>query len=195
MTLLHENSKGIKIIREDAVKRSKVRVLDKSGRTICTYRFNNIPFYSHPLMSWANLDCCGSWSYDEDYLLTAVQEGRKPVADIALHSLPDITATDAYDVWYNPVPTTNGSYTWHHMLIARKATLSDLFDIDDLVAAYSAQGVMIDSGQLRPDFSTPLITLFQDRFWVNPASQAELIVTGLGLGYPIESTASIIQGN
>lgn len=50
MILLHENSQGIRIIREDAVKRSKVRVIGRMNNTIRTYRFNNLPFYEHPLI-------------------------------------------------------------------------------------------------------------------------------------------------
>ena len=90
MTLLHKNSKGVTIIREDGKKRSSVKVLAPDGHTLHTYRFNNIPPYSHPLLSWANLDCCGGWTYDKEYLLTAVQNGKKPVADITSDSLPDI---------------------------------------------------------------------------------------------------------
>ena len=48
MTLLHENSKGVTIIREDGKRRSSVKVLAPDGHTIQTYRFNNIPPYSHP---------------------------------------------------------------------------------------------------------------------------------------------------
>lgn len=67
--------------------RGKVRVLNEMNHTIRTYRFNNLPFYEHPLLSWANLDCCDGWDHDEEYLLTAVQEGKKPVADIFVDEL------------------------------------------------------------------------------------------------------------
>ncbi len=194
MTLLHENSKGVTIIREDGKKRSKVRVLAPDGHTLHTYRFNNIPPYSHPLLSWANLDCCGGWTYDKEYLLTAVQDGKKPVADITSDSLPNITPTPDIEVWHDPVPTTNGPYTWWHMLVARKGTLADLFDIDEIVEAYRKQGVEIGERELAPYFSTPLINLFRDRFWINPRTLEEWVVTGLGLGYPIESTASLLRG-
>ena len=194
MTLLHKNSKGVTIIREDGKKRSKVRVLAPDGHTLHTYRFNNIPPYSHPLLSWANLDCCGGWAHDKDYLYTAVQDGKKPVADITSDSLPDIAPTPDIEVWHDPVPTTNGPYTWWHMLVARKGTLADLFDIDEIVAAYDRQGIKINPELLQPYFSTPLINLFQDLFWINPRTLEEWVVTGLGLGYPIESTASLLRG-
>ena len=192
--ILHENDKGIKMIREDGKKRSKVRVLAPDGHTLHTYRFNNIPPYSHPLLSWANLDCCGGWAHDKDYLYTAVQDGKKPVADITSDSLPDIAPTPEIDIWRNPTPTTNGPYTWWHMIVARKGTLADFFDIDEIVEAYRKQGVEIGRGKLAPYFSTPLITLFQNDFWVTPIKLEEWVVTGLGLGYTIESTASLLKG-
>ena len=194
MTLLHKNSKGVTIIREDGKRRSKVRVLAPDGHTTQTYRFNNIPPYSHPLLSWANLDCCGGWTYDKDYLYTAVQDGKKPVADITSDSLPDIMPTPDIEVWHDPVPTTNGPYTWWHMLVARKGTLANLFDINEIVEAYATQGINLNPELLQPYFSTPLINLFQDRFWINPRTLEEWVVTGLGLGYPIESTASLLRG-
>lgn len=83
ITVLHENSRGIQIIREDMVKRSAVKV--KSGvHTLKTYRMNNVPFYEHPCLSWANLDCCGGWTYDEEYLKSAVQKHKKLVAGITV---------------------------------------------------------------------------------------------------------------
>ena len=58
----------------------------------------------------------------------------------------------------------------------------------------SKQDVKIDTADLEPYTHTPLITLFQYNFWVNPRNAAEWVITGLGLGYPIESTASILHG-
>lgn len=192
--ILHENSKGVRLIREDKVKRSTVKAVGPVNNAIHTYRFNNLPFYSHPLLSWANLDCCGVWAFDKDYLYTAVQDGKKPVADISATALPEILPAPDYDVWYDPVATTNGPYTYHHMLIARRGCLSDFFNLQEIVAAYARQGVRAKKDEIQRYFSTPLIDLFQDKFWVNPQTDTELIVTGLGLGYPIESTASIICG-
>ena len=142
--ILHENSKGVTMTREDKVKRSCVKVA-KDGCTFRTYRFNNIPFYEHPLLSWANLDCCNGWIYDEDYLLIAVQEGKKPVADIVLSELPDITASPTIDVWYDPEPVWNGM---KHMIIARHGCLADFFDLDEIVEAYRKQDVKIDIATL-----------------------------------------------
>ena len=194
--LLHENSHGVKMLREDKVKRSAVKVIE-DGHTLHTYRFNNIPFYEHPYLSWANLDCCGGWNYDRDYLYKAVQEAKKLVAGITDETLPEISLTPDIEIWKNPVPTTNGPYKWWHMLVTRKGRLSDYFDIDSIAAAYAAQDFKIDKtsmAALEKYFSVPLIELFQNPFWVTLRTADEAIVAGLGLGYPIESTVSIIRG-
>ena len=194
--LLHENSHGVKMIREDKVKRSAVKVIE-DGHTLHTYRFNNIPFYEHPYLSWANLDCCGGWDCDKDYLYTAVQEGKKPVADITDETLLEISLTPDIEIWKNPVPTINGPNKRWNMLVTRKGRLSDYFDIDSIVAAYAAQDFKIDKNSraaLESYFSVPLIELFQKPFWVTLRTADEAIVAGLGLGYPIESTVSLIRG-
>ena len=116
------------------------------------------------------------------------------MADITSDSLPDIAPTPEIDIWRNPTPTTKGPYTWWHMIVARKGTLADFFDIDEIVEAYATQGINLNPELLQPYFSTPLINLFQDRFWINPRTLEEWVVTGLGLGYPIESTASLLRG-
>lgn len=191
MIVLHENKQGVQIIREDYVKRSAVKVISNS-RTLRIYRFNNIPFYEHPLLSWANLDCCNGWSFDKDYLLTAVQKGKKPVAEISDLVLPAISPGPDYEVWYNPEKRINGPYVWKNMIISKKGTLSDFFDLNEIVTAYERLGIKAEG--LEKYFSSPLLPLFSKHtFWVNPGNRAELIIAGLGLGYPIESTASIIE--
>ena len=140
------------------------------------------------------MDCCGGWDYDKDYLYTAVQEGKKLVADITNEVLPEILLTPDIEIWKNPVPTINGSYKLWNMLVTRKGRLSDYFDIDSIAAAYAAQDFKIDKTALENYFSVPLIELFQNPFWVTLRTADEAIVTGLGLGYPIESTVSLIRG-
>ena len=58
------------------------------------------------------------------------------MADITSDSLPDIAPTPEIEIWHDPEPTTNGPYTWWHMIVARKGALADLFDIDEVAAAY-----------------------------------------------------------
>ena len=90
--LLHSNTYGIDMVRIDAKKRSKVCVCNKTGKTIRTYRMNNVPFYEHQYLSWANLDCCNGWAYDDEYLYSAVTERT---ALVYLHIFSAFGACDA----------------------------------------------------------------------------------------------------
>lgn len=61
ITVLNENSWGIRLVKTDLKKRSRVDVVNKYGEKLATYRFNNIPLYENQYMSWQNLDCCDGW--------------------------------------------------------------------------------------------------------------------------------------
>jgi hypothetical protein len=80
------------------------------------------------------------------------------------------------------------------MIVARNGALQDYFDIDEIIAAYARQDVDVYRPDLEESFSVPLTILFRQEFWKAPQIQADWITTGLGLGYPIESTASILNG-
>lgn len=192
--VLHENKKGIKIIREDGVKRSKVKVIGLNGTPVRIYRFNNCPEYKHPYLSWENLDHCGGWASDDSYLLSAVQEGKKPAAQYAKldDPVPEIKPDKSIVTYYKSEQVYN--HIRNQVYIARSCTLNDLFDIDDIINAYQKQDVYLNKDQLIPYLNKPIMDLMKEDFWINANSVNELVITGLMLGYPIESTASILCG-
>lgn len=53
--ILNENIYGIRMIRTDMKKRSRVDVVNKNGFKLHTYRMNNVPFYEHKYLSWQNI--------------------------------------------------------------------------------------------------------------------------------------------
>ena len=192
--LLHENSKGVKIVREDMKKRSKVCVLGLDGTSICTYRFNNVPEYKHPYLSWENLDHCGGWATDDSYLLTAVHNGKKPAAQYVIYeSAPKIETGNGVETYYTSRHGYYG-YTINQVYITRTCSLKDLFDIDSIIDAYKKHDIWIDKEDIMPYMQKPIMDLMKEDFFLNPADDTELVITGLMLGYPIESTASIIFG-
>lgn len=194
-TLLHENSKGIRIVREDGVKRSAVKVLGFDGSAIRTYRFNNVPEYKHPYLSWENLDHCGGWASDDTYLLTAVQDGKKPAAQYAVINkpVPDVESDNGTETYYMSEPF-NVNFTRNEVYIARTCSLEDLFDIDSIIDAYKKHDIMLIKEDLMPYMEKPIMDLMKEKFFVNQESDTEVVITGLMLGYPIESTASILLG-
>ena len=208
ITVLNENSWGIRLIKTDLKKRSRVDVVNKYGDKLATYRFNNIPLYEHPYMSWQNLDCCNGWMHDEDYLLTAVQEGKKLVAGIYVNSVDIQEIQDKLKVLESSIDDdkecfaivdkhTNGEMLYVGTIIARKGTLADFYDIDEIIAAYKLQDIAVDKDSLDDYFHIELKELFSGDYkafdYGNPKTATELIVCGLGLGYPLESTAFLLS--
>ena len=195
LEVLHENSYGIKIIREDYKNRSKVSVLGFNGAVINTYRFNNVPEYKHPYLSWENLDHCGGWASDDSYLLTAVHNKQKPAAQYAKANepVPDIESNSEVETFYTS-KHFHSNYTSNQVYITRACSLKDLFDINDIIFVYEKQGILINKKILMPYMEKPIMDLMKENFFISQKNMTELIITGLMLGYPIESTASIICG-
>lgn len=218
--LLHQNTFGIKIVREDYKKRSQVKVFSETGGKRIVhraYRFNLIPDrFDSPFISWANLDRCGGWLCDDSYLDTAVQEGKKlyaarkqvlktsyfpdkPSKDEALQqfqklidSFPD-GVTGGIDTMFNQ---ENFLFTF----ICRKGRIADYFDIDNVFEFYSKLGFrlpqnVVDKVKTWCNIEIKDFGGEQAPFhYSNPYTPEEFITTGLLLGYPLESTASIICG-
>ena len=174
-TVLHKNSKGIQIVREDYKNRSKVCVLGFNGTAIRTYRFNNVPEYKHPYLSWENLDHWGGWVADDTYLLSAVQNKKKPAAQYyyGYDSVPNIKSTKGVEVFIKYI------YNW--VFITRSCSLKDLFDVDSIIDAYDKQDVFLRKEELMPYMEKPLLDLLKENFFLNPKTGTETVITGLML--------------
>ena len=214
-TILHTNKYGIRIVRIDSKHRTKIRVESADGKTVYRiYRCYSLPFYEHQYLSWANLDCCNGWKHDESYLYTAVQNNLKLVSGI---SITDVTEKPVdenkirlsieqlihpYDKsredYYITNMRENGPYRFINVEIIRRGTLADFYDIDEIVDVYKTHDILVDINTLYIYFKVELSDLFTEKFneyeYPNPSTLVECIVTGLGLGYPIESTVGFIQG-
>lgn len=194
-TILHENSHGVKIIRIDYAKRSKVVVRNGAeGFIHRIYRFNNIPeTFNSPYISWSNLDCCNGWIYDKEYLNTAVQQGKKLYAGLwGVHfdenMLPEnVIAGDEL----------NSSHP-ENTFICRTGKLIDYYELDQVFEFYAKLGYPLSdevTKQIR-ELCNHEIFEFRDRKalfnYADAYTDAELITTGLLLGYPLESTCSLL---
>lgn len=216
MNILHENSHGIQMVRVDMKKRSKVTVRNSHGDCMRTYRFNNIQDrFESPYISWANLDCCGGWACDEAYLDTAVQCGAKLYAGKTqtLKRVPYFLqyptkseALDAFEAFKKTLPEgvvagqeelceSNGHYL--HTDICRTGTIAEHIDLDAVFDFYCKLGIYAPRDEVRRlcdveirQYGTPNAPFV----YFTPCSEAQLITTGLLLGYPLESTASILCG-
>lgn len=198
--VLNENIHGIKMIRTDFVKRSKVSVVFPSGYVIHSYRFNNIPdTFDSPYISWANLDCCNGWTYDEEYLKRSVYEGKKLYAGIyeaysseMLPSVPGILAGKEID------PNNPHSNSF----VCREGCLADYYDLNAVFEHYKKLGIVLSPAS---QYKIKNICAYRICDFANRETApynygysfdaVQLICTGLLLGYPLESTASLIEEN
>ena len=207
-TVLHENSYGIQAVRIDYAKRSKV-IYEKEKCVFISYRFDKVtPVYESQYLSWANLDCCGGWDYDESYLRTAVQNGHKLYAGCYFYAnqygTPEQTRQEIERIFRELPDNCIGGYEPAQservisFYICRKGCLEDYYDIDAALDYYERLGVWIDAATRKnvKYLSTMEICRYGQP---NPPvdylctySLVSAIITGLLLGYPIESTASFL---
>ncbi len=69
------------------------------------------------------------------------------------------------------------------------AKLSDFYDPDEVIARYKTVGVTLDPAI----FSTPMEALARAVVTQNLTDELALPVTGLCLGYPLESTLQLVK--
>lgn len=194
-SVLFTNPLGITIERTDYKNRSKVKV-HNNGYNLRTYRFNNVSEFESPYISWQNLDQCGGWATDESYLDTAVQNGTKLFAQIIHQEGQSFEYSDDVVVITKKHGWCEGYCETH---ICRKGCLADYYDIDAVLAHYSRLGIDLtdDEVNLIHEFCNIELSVFAtDQAPINYANfenLEDLVVTGLLLGYPLESTASIIE--
>lgn len=192
---------------EDGAKRYVHRV----------YRFNKIEAqFDSPYLSWANLDCCGGWAYDKEYLDTAVQEGKKLFSDRSLFLNPYDTkkrltreaALQQFHAFSASLPAgifadVNGTLSGDGFLytfICREGTISDFLELESVFGFYEKLGLALSTSlkaEVRRLCQIEMKCYGGNKppylFYRNN-TDAEVITTGLLLGYPIESTASILCG-
>lgn len=207
-TVLHENSRGIQAVRLDYTKRSKV-IFVKENYAFRAYSFNRVtPAYESPYLSWANLDCCGGWAYDESYLHTAVQNKQKLYAGCYFYSnqygTPERTRQAIEGMLQSLPSDCVGGYEPAQtdrvisFYICRKGCLADYFDIDAVLDYYERLGLRVNEFIRR---NVRYIATFEICSFGQPDPPVDYlstydpvsaIITGLLLGYPIESTASFL---
>lgn len=195
MTTVFVNPLGIAFERTDYKKRSKVRV-HNNGYHLITYRFNNVPEFESPWISWANLDQCGGWATKDEYLRTAVQNGTKLVAGIVHRADENIEVTVDVIVDSRDHGWLDGYKLTH---VSRTGCLYDYYDIESVLAHYGRLGIVLTVEELHQidEYCRIKLSEFGTEKapfdYVNASTTVELIVTGLLLGYPLESTASILE--
>ena len=138
--------------------------------------------------------------YDE--LLALIQK-EKENPDINYNAL----LTQKTNEWKVDAATTNSyiekeqySQFCIRLIIIKKGCLNDFYDLDEILEAYRKQDIILTPqglSILKNYFNIELSDLFYEGVnnfkYTRLHNSLEAIVCGLGLGYPIESTASLIK--
>ena len=185
----------------------------KNGIITRAYFYDNKEEYKHPKLSWQNLTyICGG--YDEETILPLlVFEGKKLVANVV--SDKEIEYEKTPDIMKNKViffkeKTKYGNSNDYYF--CAKGKLRDYFDLKEILNAYNnhtdyykcIEEYDIDGfdeyyyDKLKNAFNYDIVDLIKGKLsgydLVSPEDDWQLTLTGLLLGYPIESTASLLNG-
>lgn len=195
MTTLFTNPLGITFERTDYKKRSKVRVHNNDYH-LMTYRFNNVPEFESPYISWQNLDQCGGWMTRDDYAYTAVYNGTKLFTSIVHPNDVSFDSRLGVVVQTHKHPRLeNYCYTY----ISKHGCLHDFYDLDSVFDHYSRLGIefTVDEKNRIEEYCDIELYEFGTENapfnFMDMTEREHFVVTGLLLGYPLESTASLIE--
>lgn len=153
--------------------------------------------YSSPFLSWYNLLFCSN-NYgpapDYEYMNQAVQAGEKTAATVYLQP-----GSNEGRKLVNSLPKDCDSVPYGDSMIYvfHKGCLADFFNFDEIREIYEMHGARsIDWGVVRDYFWKPM-SFFGNESQCgfslqSGGSREQTIITGLLLGYPIESTICIL---
>ncbi len=225
-SIIFESSAGI-VFEKTTYKngRCKLAVKNKSdGASHIIYRYKDVDGVRSPYISWDNWNCCGAWKYDESYLYTAVQRGKKLFAGVSFYIYFDEVIQEQMKLFGRKMPGEtdvadiiqklqselpgdclllkrdfdrmgfNGRN--RYIDICKKGAIADYIDLDEVFAAYERFGVTIDSGiktEIIGYCSESIEELTAHFDYAHIIHAHRFVVAGLLLGYPIESTAALLE--
>lgn len=153
--------------------------------------------YLHPFLSWYNLIFCSNNygpSPDYEYMHRAVQEGKKTAATVYLEP-----GSEKGKRLVNTLPEDCGSLPYGESMIYvfHKGCLSDFFDFEKIQSIYMKHGAYVDWNSVKGYFEKDL-SFFGDEQTCGFSLQSggnkeQTIITGLILGYPVESTIAYLR--
>ena len=180
------------------------------GHVLATYKFPNveIPFVSS-MNHWENLWFCDCFScqnenneriYSDDALLEAVLKKKKPIGYVGLK---DGFLEKVKDVPHHIEHFEHGNWNRTELGVANHGTFGELFDLDALVKSYQLMEQKTNISILTDTMIDRIYRLRNEQVseylhaydCANPRSDYEFMLTGLTLGFPLESTFALLTGN
>lgn len=213
----YKNEQGLGLsgwYRRDYKKSSEMLVIN-NGHLLCKYKYPRIVYsFGDSMLSWKNLYFCGGYGViaedgkrlgSYDLLIEAVIKGLKPIGFIIVKE----SEVDKYikmAVEGNLEYSINPHHWKNHCEIglANRGKIEDYFNFNNLIELYDfyskALGYEILSKQdkewLRDKYKLQLSDFISGfEYSRSDKSNREDVLTGLLLGYPIESTVACIDYN
>lgn len=154
--------------------------------------------YESPLLNWYNLIFCSNNygpSPDYKYMDYAVQQGKKTAATVYYSFDSDESKAIQMNLPDNCGITPYGDYM---VFVYRKGKLADFFSFEKIRKAYIQMGINSLDWDLISDFFEKPLEYFADESKCGFSLQSggigeQLVLIGLILGYPIESTATLLS--
>ena len=185
-----------------------MRNLDKNQNGVLSViKYQNICItLESPLLSWRNLFFCSNnygCAPDYQYMNNAVQNGTKTAATIYMND------TDVYKSFMDTLPTGihaapygNYSKSEHPVIlfVYRDGSLASYFNFEQVMQVYRGHSVdSIDWERVKYLIEKPM-NYFANEDECGFSLQScrnnhTLVVTGLLLGYPVESTIAWLKGD
>lgn len=208
----HRNEQGLGLsgfYRRDYRKSSEMLIL-QNGWLMIKYKYPRIeiPFKS-PMHNWRNILYCGGFSLNDENgeplwtrekLFKAIASRKKPVGFIVIEKKDEAFYLENARlnglIYKKQKPDMMGKM---EIGFANSGTFNDHFSLTDLIDSYL---IMADASSLELfielkkilSLKNKKLSFFLDGYdYANPKTEYELILTGLILGYPIESTFSILS--
>lgn len=156
--------------------------------------------FQSPYLSWYNLICCSN-NYGPipvvDYMNYAVQKNKKLAATVypkTAEEYMQMIGTVGDEYYCYPYHTREYQYM---LYVSRKGSLSDYFDLDQILSVYGACGIELDAEKMKKYFQKELSYFGNEEECEiqlhDCLGQEELAVTGLLFGYPVESTVALLK--
>lgn len=203
-TIVSVSPAGTMIELSEYMYRSQARVSNTiTGKRIKSYRFDTRfnKEISSRYLNWDNLNVCGEWMYDREYLLTAVQRDKKLCAEIPFETRDELFSyVKTYGAQYPHLIMERdflGS-SKSYCIIAKPGKIADYIKMSQIRDFYEGTTKFeIKYSKIEQLIRKEIIRLPEDTSWnyLKPETPEDLIVMGLMMGYPPESTLAIITDN
>ncbi|MCU6760732.1 Uncharacterised protein [uncultured Roseburia sp.] len=127
----------------------------------------------------------------------AVQKNKKLAATVypkTAEEYMQMIGTVGDEYYCYPYHTREYQYM---LYVSRKGSLSDYFDLDQILSVYGACGIELDAEKMKKYFQKELSYFGNEEECEiqlhDCLGQEELAVTGLLFGYPVESTVALLK--